>query len=117
MIYGVLGIGPLTPLLKDPAITEIMVNGPNTVYVEKGGQMVLTDIRFENHRHLMQTVEKIMAPTQRRVDESSPYVDASLSDGSRVNIILPPLSLIGPVITIRKFLGEIAVIDDLIKRG
>jgi pilus assembly protein CpaF len=117
LIDEVLGIGPLTPLLKDPAVTEIMVNGPNSVYVEKGGQMILTDIHFENHRHLMQTVEKIMAPTQRRVDESSPYVDASLSDGSRVNIILPPLSLIGPVITIRKFLGEIAVIDDLINRG
>lgn len=112
----VLGFGPLSPLLNDPSVTEIMVNGPDTVYVEKAGVMILTDIKFENHRHLMQTIEKIMAPTQRRVDESSPYVDASLPDGSRVNIILPPLSLIGPVITIRKFLHEIATIDDLIKR-
>ncbi len=112
----VLGFGPLNPLLNDQAVTEIMVNGPDTVYAEKGGVMLLTDIKFENNRHLMQTIEKIMAPTQRRVDESSPFVDASLPDGSRVNIILPPLSLIGPVITVRKFMREIATIDDLIKR-
>lgn len=112
----VIGFGPLTPLLNDPTVTEIMVNGVDHVYMEKDGEMILTDIRFENHRHLMQTVEKIMAPTQRRVDESSPFVDASLADGSRVNIILPPLSLIGPVITIRKFLREIATMEDLVKR-
>jgi len=112
----VLGFGPLSPLLNDPAVAEIMVNGPGTVYIEKEGKMFLTDIRFENYRHLLQTIEKIMAPTQRRVDESSPYVDASLPDGSRVNIILPPLSLVGPVITIRKFLGEIATMEDLVKR-
>lgn len=112
----VIGFGPLTSLINDPTVTEIMVNGPNVVYIEKDGEMILTNIKFEGYRHLMQTIEKIMAPSQRRVDESSPYVDTSLSDGSRVNIILPPLSLIGPVITIRKFLGEIAIIDDLIKR-
>jgi len=116
LVDEVLGLGPLTPLVSDPAVTEIMVNGPQKVYAERNGKMIRTDVRFENSRHLMQTIEKIMAPTQRRVDESSPYVDCSLSDGSRVNIILPPLSLIGPVVTIRKFLGEIAVIDDLIKR-
>ncbi len=116
LIDEVLGLGPLTPLVSDSAVTEIMVNGPHKVYAERNGQMVLTDVRFENVRHLMQTIEKIMAPTQRRVDESSPYVDCSLSDGSRVNIILPPLSLIGPVVTIRKFLGEIAVIEDLVNR-
>jgi pilus assembly protein CpaF len=112
----VLGFGPLSPLLNDLLVTEVMVNGPDTVYAEKGGVMQLTDIKFENNRHLMQTIEKIMSPTQRRVDESQPFVDASLPDGSRVNIILPPLSLIGPVITIRKFLREISAIDDLIKR-
>lgn len=112
----VIGFGPLTSLINDPTVTEIMVNGPNVVYIEKDGEMILTNIKFEGNRHLMQTIEKIMAPSQRRVDESSPYVDTSLSDGSRVNIILPPLSLIGPVVTIRKFLGEIAIIDDLIKR-
>ena len=92
-----------------------MVNGPGVVYAEKNGEMFLTDIKFDNNRQLIQTIEKIMAPTQRRVDESSPYVDASLPDGSRVNIILPPLSLIGPVITIRKFSREIACIEDLLK--
>ncbi len=116
LVDEVLGLGPLTMLVSDPAVTEIMVNGPGKVYAERSGRMVLTDIRFENTRHLMQTIEKIMAPTQRRVDESSPYVDCSLADGSRVNIILPPLSLIGPVVTIRKFVGEIAVIEDLVKR-
>lgn len=112
----VIGFGPLTHLLNDPSVTEIMVNGPDIVYAEKNGTMIQTDVKFENTRHLMQTIEKIVAPTQRRVDESSPYVDASLPDGSRVNIILPPLSLIGPVVTIRKFLGEIATVEDLIKR-
>ncbi len=112
----VIGFGPLSALLNDPTVTEIMVNGPDTVYAEKNGNMILTDIKFEGHRHLMQTIEKIMAPSQRRVDESSPYVDGSLPDGSRVNIILPPLSLIGPVITIRKFLGEISTVEDLISR-
>jgi pilus assembly protein CpaF len=111
----VLGYGPLNSLLNDPAITEIMVNGPDTVYIEKNGATVMTDIKFESTRHLMQTIEKMMAPTQRRVDESSPYVDASLPDGSRVNIILPPLSLIGPVVTIRKFSREIETIEDLIR--
>ncbi|MFH1691378.1 MAG: CpaF family protein [Candidatus Omnitrophota bacterium] len=112
----VVGFGPLTPLLNDPSVTEIMVNGQDYVYMEKDGEMILTDIKFENQRHLAQTIEKIMAPTQRRVDESSPFVDASLPDGSRVNIILPPLSLLGPVITIRKFLREIATMEDLLKR-
>ncbi|MFH0877098.1 MAG: CpaF family protein, partial [Candidatus Omnitrophota bacterium] len=112
----VIGLGPLTLLVEDPTVTEIMVNGPDCVYVEKNGEMTLTDIKFENSRHLMQTIEKIMAPTQRRVDESSPYVDVSLPDGSRVNIILPPLSLVGPIVTIRKFLREIVLLEDLVKR-
>ncbi len=116
LVDEVSGFGPLSPLLNDSSVTEIMVNGFDTVYAERAGVMMLTDIKFENNRHLMQTIEKIIAPTQRRVDESSPYVDASLPDGSRVNIILPPLSLIGPVVTIRKFLREIATVEDLIKR-
>jgi len=116
LIEEVSGFGPLSTLINDPNVTEIMVNGPDTVYAERAGVMMLTDIKFENNRHLMQTIEKMIAPTQRRVDESSPYVDASLSDGSRVNIILPPLSLIGPVVTIRKFMREIATIEDLVKR-
>jgi len=112
-----LGFGPLSSLLNDGSVSEIMVNGPDTVYMEKNGTMLLTDIKFDNSRHLMQIIERILAPTQRHVDESSPYVDASLADGSRVNIILPPLSLLGPVVTIRKFSREIAVIEDLLKRG
>ncbi len=116
LIDEVLGFGPLSALLNDPEVTEIMVNGIDTVYAEKNGQMSLTDVKFDNHRHLMQAVEKILAPTGRRVDESSPYVDASLPDGSRVNIILSPLSLIGPVVTIRKFSRDIGVMDDLVKR-
>ncbi|MFA5038282.1 MAG: CpaF family protein [Candidatus Omnitrophota bacterium] len=116
MLDEVVGFGPLSALLNDPGVTEIMVNGPDSVYAEKNGVMMQTDIKFENNRQLLQTIEKIMAPTQRRVDESSPFVDASLPDGSRVNIVLPPLSLVGPVITIRKFSGEIVTIDDLVKR-
>ncbi|MFB3919201.1 type II/IV secretion system ATP hydrolase TadA/VirB11/CpaF, TadA subfamily [Candidatus Velamenicoccus archaeovorus] len=116
LIDEVAGFGPLSNLLNDAFVSEIMVNGPDNVYAEKNGMMALTDIKFENNRQLLQTIEKIMAPTQRRVDESSPYVDASLPDGSRVNIVLPPLSLVGPVITIRKFSRDIATMEDLIKR-
>ncbi|MDD2865936.1 MAG: CpaF family protein [Candidatus Omnitrophota bacterium] len=116
LIDEVAGFGPLSNLLGDAFVSEIMVNGPDNVYAEKNGMMALTDIKFESNRQLLQTIEKIMAPTQRRVDESSPYVDASLPDGSRVNIVLPPLSLVGPIITIRKFSRDIATMDDLIKR-
>jgi pilus assembly protein CpaF len=116
LIDEVAGFGPLSNLLSDPFVSEIMVNGPNDVYAEKNGMMAMTDIKFESNRQLLQTIEKIMAPTQRRVDESSPYVDASLPDGSRVNIVLPPLSLVGPIITIRKFSRDIATMEDLIKR-
>jgi len=116
LIDEVAGFGPLSNLLGDAFVSEIMVNGPDNVYAEKNGMMALTDIKFESSRQLLQTIEKIMAPTQRRVDESSPYVDASLPDGSRVNIVLPPLSLVGPIITIRKFSRDIATMDDLIKR-
>lgn len=116
LIDEVMGFGPLSVLLNDPSVTEIMVNGPETIYAEKDGRTILTEIRFDDMRHLMQTIEKMLSPTQRRVDESSPFVDASLPDGSRVNIILPPLSLLGPVVTIRKFSQELATMEDLIKR-
>jgi len=116
LIDEVAGFGPLSNLLSDPFVSEIMVNGPNDVYAEKNGMMAMTDIKFESNRQLLQTIEKIMAPTQRRVDESSPYVDASLPDGSRVKIVLPPLSLVGPIITSRKFSRDIATMEDLIKR-
>lgn len=116
LIDEVTGFGPLSSLLNDKEVTEIMVNGTDSVFCEKSGEMIVTDIKFDNTRQLMQTIEKIMAPTQRRVDESSPYVDASLPDGSRVNIVLPPLSLVGPLITIRKFSRDIVTMEDLVKK-
>jgi len=107
-------LGPLRSLLEDKSITEIMVNGYSKVYVERNGHIELTDIVFENEQQLMHTIQRIISPSGRRVDESSPYVDFSLADGSRVNIMLPPISLVGPVVTIRKFSGDINKIEDLI---
>ena len=99
----ILGLGPIEPLLKDDSVTEVMVNGPKQVYVEQMGKLHLTNAQFHDNAHLMSIVEKIVAPLGRHIDEASPLVDARLPDGSRVNIIIPPLSLIGPCITIRKF--------------
>ena len=113
---NIIGLGPLKALIEDPMVTEIMVNGPNKIFAERNGKMELTDLKFDNERDLMNVIHKIMAPTQRRVDESNPYVDISLSDGSRVNIVLPPLSLVGPSVTIRKFSRELKTIDDLVVR-
>ena len=112
-----LGLGPLEPLLKDPTITEIMVNGPKDVFVEREGKLLLSDTRFSDDAHLMSIIERILAPLGRRVDESSPLVDARLSDGSRVNIIIPPLSLVGPVVTIRKFSQKALGAEDLVRFG
>ncbi|MBE6101934.1 MAG: CpaF family protein [Selenomonas ruminantium] len=112
-----LGLGPLEPLLKDPTITEIMVNGPKDVFVEREGKLLLSDTRFSDDAHLMSIIERILAPLGRRVDESSPLVDARLSDGSRVNIIIPPLSLVGPVVTIRKFSKKALGVEDLVRFG
>lgn len=111
------GLGPLKPLMDDPNVTEIMVNGPDKIFVERKGQMELSTQKFDGERDLMKVIHKMVALTQRRVDESNPYVDVSYSDGSRINIILPPLSLIGPSITIRKFLKELKGMDDLVSRG
>ena len=112
-----LGLGPLEPLLKDPTITEIMVNGPKDVFVERDGKLLLSDTRFYDEAHLMNIIERILAPLGRRVDESSPLVDARLADGSRVNIIIPPLSLVGPAVTIRKFSQRVLSVDNLIGFG
>jgi len=109
-----LGFGPIDGLMKDPEVTEIMINGPKKVFVERWGRTELSGITFEGEKDLMHLVHKILAPTRRRVDEVSPYVDVSLEDGSRVNIIIPPLALNGPVITIRKFLRTFKKIEDLI---
>ena len=112
-----LGLGPLEPLLQNDAITEIMVNGPNQIFVEKKGKLTLTDVRFYSNAHLMNIIERILTPLGRRVDESSPLVDARLADGSRVNIIIPPLSLVGPTVTIRKFSKKALSIQDLVGFG
>ena len=93
----IVGLGPLEPLLRDESITEIMVNGPRQVYIERGGKIELTNVTFQNDDHVMRIIDRIIAPIGRRVDESSPMVDARLVDGSRVNAIIPPISLVGPV--------------------
>ncbi|MFA5969240.1 MAG: CpaF family protein [Sphingomonas sp.] len=98
-----LGLGPLEPLLKDPSITDILVNGPNLVFVERGGRLEETAVRFKDDRHLLRIVQKIVSAVGRRVDEASPYVDARLADGSRVNAIVPPLAVDGALVSIRKF--------------
>ena len=111
------GLGPLEPLLVDPTITEVMVNGPRQIYIERAGKLELTNVVFQNDDHVMRIIDRITAPIGRRVDESSPRVDARLPDGSRVNAIIPPLSLVGPVITIRKFSATPFTVDDLVRFG
>ncbi|WP_432647218.1 CpaF family protein [Mitsuokella sp.] len=113
----VLGLGPIEALRKDDSITEIMVNGPRQVFVERMGKLELTDAKFHDTAHLMNIIERILTPLGRRVDESSPLVDARLEDGSRVNIIIPPLSLVGPCLTIRKFSKTPLSVDNLISFG
>lgn len=113
----ILGLGPIEPLLKDESISEVMINGPQKVYVERKGKLLLTPVRFRDDQHLMHIVERIVAPLGRRIDESSPLVDARLTDGSRVNIIIPPLSLIGPCVTIRKFSKDPLTMYNLIGFG
>ena len=117
IVAEILGYGPLEPLLLDDTITEIMVNGPKKVYIERNGKIERTNVVFEDEDHLMRIIERIVAPLGRRVDESMPYVDARLPDGSRVNIVIPPLSLVGPVVTIRKFYRTPLTVDDLIRLG
>jgi len=113
----ILGFGPLQPLLEDEAITEIMVNGPKNVYVERQGKLQRVPISFEDNEHVMRIIDRIVAPLGRRVDESSPYVDARLPDGSRVNIVIPPISLVGPIVTIRKFFKTPLTVQDLVTFG
>ena len=113
----VMGYGPIQSLLKDDSVSEVMVNGPNQVYAERRGKLVLTDIRFRDDAHVMHVIEKIVSPLGRLIDECSPMVDARLPDGSRVNAIIPPLSLKGPSITIRKFAKDPLMVEDLIRFG
>lgn len=117
IIDEALGFGPITPLLKDPEVTEIMVNGPRQVYVERGGMLELTGVTFRDDQHVMHVIDKIVAPLGRRIDESVPMVDARLPDGSRVNAIIPPLALNGPTVTIRKFFQDPLTVDDLLTLG
>jgi pilus assembly protein CpaF len=113
----VLGLGPLEPLLHDPTISDILVNGSQQVYVERGGKLQLTEIRFNDDRHLLNIIDRIVSAVGRRIDESSPMVDARLKDGSRVNAIIPPLAIDGPTLSIRRFAVELLSSDDLIGLG
>lgn len=117
IIAEILGFGPLEPLLADDTITEIMVNGPKNVFIEQKGNLSRASVTFENEDHVMRVIDRIVAPLGRRIDESSPYVDARLPDGSRVNAIIRPLALCGPTITIRKFAKKPYQIEDLIRFG
>ncbi len=117
IINDAIGYGPITPLLNDPDITEVMVNGPYAVYIERRGKLEETEVKFRDYEHINHIIEKIVAPIGRRIDESSPMVDARLPDGSRVNIIIPPLALTGPTITIRKFYRDPLQVEDLIHMG
>src|SRR5215210_2807487 len=113
----ILGFGPIEPLLRDNSVNEIMVNGPKLVYIERHGRLEKTNVMFQNDEHVMRVIDRIVAPLGRRIDESSPYVDARLPDGSRVNAIIPPLCINGPTITIRKFSKDPFTAEDLIRFG
>ncbi len=117
VIDDVLGLGPLEGLLHDPDITEIMINSPKQIYIEQHGKLSLSPVTFESNDQLMQVIDRIVSTIGRRVDESSPMVDARLKDGSRVNVIIPPLALRGPTVTIRKFAKEAFTVDDLVAFG
>jgi pilus assembly protein CpaF len=113
----VLGLGPLEPFVQDPEVTEVMVNGPDKIYVERSGKLHWTGAHFHNEEQLRRTIDKIVSRIGRRIDEASPYVDARLQDGSRVNAIIPPLAIDGPALTIRKFAADPYTVDDLISFG
>ncbi len=117
IVAEILGLGPIEPLLADPLVTEVMVNGAKNVYVERKGMLTRVNLVFESDEHVMRVIERIVAPLGRRIDESSPYVDARLADGSRVNAVIPPISLVGPVLTIRKFFKIPLTVEQLIGYG
>ena len=117
LVADIFGFGPIQPLLDRDDISEVMVNGPNQVYVEQKGRLRLTNVKFIDDAQILQVIERIVGPLGRRIDESSPMVDARLPDGSRVNAIIPPLSLVGPCLTIRKFRKDPLQIEDLIRYG
>ncbi len=117
IIDDILGNGPLEPLLRDPDITEIMVNRADSIFIEKGGRLFQTDLRFSSEEHLRRTIDRIVSRVGRRVDEASPMVDARLPDGSRVNAVLPPIALDGCSLTIRKFSKDPFTVKDLVTIG
>jgi pilus assembly protein CpaF len=113
----ILGLGPLQPLLEDETVTEIMVNGAKNIYIERKGKIHRVPVTFESNDHVMRIIDRIVAPLGRRIDESSPYVDARLADGSRVNAVIPPISLVGPTLTIRKFAKVPITLEQLVQFG
>ena len=113
----ILGLGPLQPLLEDESVTEVMVNGAKNIYIERKGKIHRVPVTFESNDHVMRIIDRIVAPLGRRIDESSPYVDARLADGSRVNAVIPPISLVGPTLTIRKFSKIPITLENLIQFG
>jgi pilus assembly protein CpaF len=113
----ILGLGPLETLMADASVADILVNGYKSVYVERHGKLERTDVRFRDNQHLMNIIDRIVSNVGRRIDESSPMVDARLQDGSRVNVIIPPLALDGPVLSIRRFAVERLGVDDLVANG
>jgi pilus assembly protein CpaF len=117
LLYEVLGLGPLSPLMTDSTVSDILVNGPHQVYVERYGLLELTDIHFHDNEHLMLTIERILSRVGRRVDEASPMADARLADGSRVNVIIPPLAIDGPTVSIRRFMRNILELRELVNGG
>jgi len=115
IVSEILGLGPLEPLLDDETITEIMVNGPKNIYIERKGKLERVPFSFESNEHVMRIIDRIMAPLGRRIDESHPYEDARLPDGSRVNAVVPPISLVGPCLTIRKFFKTPITVEKLVE--
>ncbi len=117
VLNDLLGYGPIQPLLEDPEVTEVMVNGPKKVYIEKQGQLLKTTVTFDDDDHVQRIIDRIILPLGRRIDVDSPTVDARLPDGSRVNAVIPPVAIDGPSITVRKFSREKLTIDQLIEFG
>ena len=117
LYFEVMGLGPLEPLLKDDTINDILINGPQRIFIERSGKLQLSDVTFRDERHLLRIIDKIVSAVGRRVDESNPYVDARLADGSRFNAMVPPIAVDGSLVSIRKFKKEKLGIDDLVRFG
>ncbi len=117
LYFEVMGLGPLEPLLKDDSVNDILINGPHRIFVERAGKLTLSDVTFRDEKHLMRIIDKIVSAVGRRVDESTPYVDARLSDGSRFNAMVPPIAVDGSLVSIRKFKKEKLNVSDLVRYG